>query len=105
MPCPTCRPTHLWENDMAYTNPHKVYVRVRAEFDKDGFVHPRAIIWKDGQVYDIDRVLDVRFLHSSKAGGMGDRFTIRVCGQERYLFYERISEMEGNHIGRWFIER
>ena len=40
----------------------------------------------------------------SSAGGC-DRFTIRVCGQERYLFYERISEMEGNHIGRWFIER
>lgn len=86
-------------------NESKVYVRVRAEFDREGFVHPRSIIWSDGREYEIDRVTDIKHMHASKAGGNGDRFTIRVQGRERYLFYERIPDLEGNHLGKWFVER
>ncbi len=81
----------------------KVYVDVRCEFDGDGFVHPRSIVWSDGSVYEIDRVLSIRHLYSP-AGGHGECFTISVQGREKRLFYERIPEMTGNRIGRWFVE-
>ena len=85
-------------------NPHKIYVQVDARFDRDGFVHPRSIIWVNGHEYEIDRVLDITHMHATKAGGTGDRFTIRVNGQQRYLFYERFNDLEGNHVGHWFVE-
>ena len=85
-------------------NQHKIYVRVNAEFDKDGFVHPKAIIWSDGRIYDIESVTDIKHMHASRAGGTGDRFTVRIKGQEKYLFYERSPDLEGNLLGRWFVE-
>ena len=85
-------------------NSGKIYVRVSAEFDRQGFVYPRAITWTDGRTYEIDKVLEVKHMYSSKAGGDGDRFTIMVSGQMRYLFYERTAELQGNHLGRWFVE-
>lgn len=41
---------------------------------------------------------------AAKAGGQGDRYTIAVCGQERYLFFERSSNISGNTIGKWYVE-
>ena len=86
-------------------NENKIYVRVVVEFDKDGFMYPRVIKWPDGHQYEIDRVMDVKHAHAEKAGGVGERFTVRVRGRERYLFYERTGEMMGNQTGRWFVER
>ena len=37
----------------------KVYVNVMAEFTKDGRLLPRSFIWKDGQVYEIQRVTEI----------------------------------------------
>ncbi len=73
----------------------KTYVRVRAEFDTDGNVIPTQIIWKDERVFSIDRVLDVRRCASTKAGGVGTRYTVRIEGREKYLYYED---------PRWFVE-
>ena len=85
-------------------NESKVYVRVKADFDRQGFVHPKAITWTDGRVYEIDKVVDIKHMRAGKAGGNGDRFTVMIGGRERYLFYERFAELEGNHVGRWFVE-
>jgi len=85
-------------------NNKKVYVRVNAVFDREGFVQPKAIVWTDGRVYPIDKVIDIKHMHASKAGGDGDCFTIVVSGKTRQLFYERFRELEGNHVGRWFVE-
>ena len=85
-------------------NNGKKYVRISAVFDKEGFVRPTAVLWSDGRVFLIDKVLDIKHMHSSKAGGDGDCFTIRIGGQVRKLFYERSKELEGNHVGRWYIE-
>ena len=38
----------------------KVYVNVMAEFTNDGRLLPRSFIWKDGHVYEIQKVTDVR---------------------------------------------
>ena len=72
-------------------NRAKEYVGVDARFDTEG-----RIIWEDGRVYGIDRVLDMRRAASLKAGGAGTRYTVRIGRSETYLF---------NEDGRWFVER
>lgn len=86
-------------------NNPKVYVAVRAEFKEDGIMLPRELTWEDGEKYAIDRVLDIRQAPALKAGGQGDRYTILVNGKQSYLFFERSTNLTGNVIGRWFVER
>lgn len=83
----------------------KVYVAVRAEFNEDGVMLPREITWEDGEKFEIDRILDIRQAPALKAGGQGDRYTIMVKGKQSYLFFERSTNLTGNIIGRWFVER
>lgn len=83
----------------------KVYVSVRVDFRDDGIMLPREITWEDGTKYEVDRVLDIRQAPAMKAGGQGDRYTIKIRGQQSYLFFERSTKSYGNNIGRWFVER
>ena len=76
---------------------HKVYVDVLAEFSKDGLLIPKEITWEDGRKYEITRVKDKRRAASTKAGGVGERYTCVVDGKEIFLFYE------DNNM--WFMER
>ncbi len=73
----------------------KQYVSVTAVFDEDGNLMPINIMWGDGRTFPIDRVTDVRYAASLKAGGAGIRYTCRICGKERYLFLEE---------QRWFVD-
>ena len=73
----------------------KVYVPVEVLFTEDGRMRPQYIRWEDGRTYAIDRVLDVRPSVAMRAGGQGDRYTVRVQGRETYLFEDE---------GRWFVE-
>ena len=74
-------------------------------FDHDGHMRPTSILWEDGTHYEIDRVLDVRPAFAARAGGQGDRYTIRLGEQITYLFFELNVDF-GSHIpGRWFVER
>ena len=86
-------------------NPIKVYVAVKADFGADGTLLPRIITWEDGTEFEIDRILDIRQATAMKAGGQGDRYTIRISGKQSYLFFERSTNLSGNFIGRWFVER
>ncbi len=83
----------------------KVYVAVNATFDADGVIIPTSVIWENGREYIIDKVTDIRQAAAMRAGGQGDRYTIRVNGRESYLFFERSTALTGNNIGRWFVER
>jgi hypothetical protein len=83
----------------------KVYVKVLATFDVEGTIQPIEITWVDGRTYTIDRILEVSQAAALKAGGQGIRYTIRIMGQESYLFFERSSLIGGNNLGRWFVER
>ncbi len=83
----------------------KVYVAVKVDFREDGIMLPRKITWEDGREYIIDRVVDIRQAAAMRAGGQGDRYTIKVGGKQSYLFFERSSNQTGNNIGRWFVER
>lgn len=82
----------------------KVYVEVVASFREDGLLLPREIVWEDGRRYKIDRVSAMQPGASMKVGGQGDRYTIWLNGQQRYLFLERNASLRGNHFGRWFVE-
>lgn len=73
----------------------KEYISVTARFDPDGNLLPVKIHWKDGRSFDIDRVLDIRYAASLKAGGAGLRYSCRILGQQKYLFLED---------NRWFVE-
>jgi hypothetical protein len=75
----------------------KVYVEVLAKFSKDGILVPKAITWEDGNIYDIDGIRDMKRAASTKAGGVGMRYTCVVHGKEVFLFYE------DNNL--WFMER
>jgi len=83
----------------------KVYVAVKADFREDGVMLPRVITWENGDQYEIDRILDIRQAAAMKAGGQGDRYTVRIKGKQSYLFFERSPNQTGNNIGRWFVER
>ena len=72
----------------------KVYVKVVAEFDEQGRLLPKSIVWEDGQRYVIDRVLDVCPAASLKLGGCGMRYTCRIHGRQVYLFQDDT---------RWFM--
>ena len=90
---------------MSEVNQYKVYVTVDVKFRKDGCMLPQVITWEDGHKYEIDKVLDIRPAHAMKAGGSGDRYTIRVNGKQSYLFFERCAAVNGCNLGRWFVER
>lgn len=78
-------------------NRNKVYVTVVAVFSSEGVLLPKSFIWEDGREYQIDRVKDKRRAASTKAGGVGERYTCVVEGKEVFLFYE------DNNM--WFMER
>lgn len=76
---------------------NKTYVKVNSDFDATGYMQPRAITWTDGRIFRIDAVKDLW------AGNRGDRYTVVIRGELRYLYHERPSELLPNHAGRWFV--
>ena len=73
----------------------KIRLKVNAEFDIDGNIRPTSIVWEDGRVFSVDRILDVRQAPSLKGGGLGIRYTCRICGKVVNLF---------NDENKWFME-
>ena len=89
----------------AAQKPTKVYVAVHVDFAADGTMLPRIITWENGEEFTIDKIIDIRPAPAMRAGGCGDRYTIIIHGQQSYLFFERSTNINGNNIGRWFVER
>ena len=81
------------------------YVEVSVNFDSSGKMQPNALVWEDGHRYEIDRVREIQPAPALKAGGMGSRFTVRIAGRERYLFFEHSADPRSVRPGRWFVER
>ena len=70
-------------------------ISVIAKMSSDKRVTPLQIVWEDGRVFDIDKILDVRPAASTKGGGIGLRYRVRIGQNERYLFLD-------GYV--WFIE-
>jgi len=81
--------------------PKRIYVGMTVDYGPDGTMVPAQLTWEDGTKYEIDRVLDVRRA-ASEAGSMGMRYTVRILGHERRLFFEDTYSETGRP--RWFIE-
>ena len=75
----------------------KEYIEVEVHFAADGTMLPRIIEWVDGHKYEPAPAM--------KAGGQGDRYTVMIGGQQRYLFFEHSPEYGNEKIGKWFVER
>ena len=55
----------------------------------NGAITPLWLYWKDGRKFLIDKVVDVCPAASTKGGGKGTRFLCQICGQKRYLFFDK----------------
>ena len=73
----------------------KQYISVTAIFDEDGNLLPISVIWSDGRKFPIDKVTNVRYAASLKAGGAGIRYTCMIGGNQKYIFLED---------NRWFVD-
>ena len=73
----------------------KVYVKVLSETDEEGNVRPIEVTWEDGRTYTVDKVTDIRRAYAKKVGGTAIRYTVKIAGQETYIFSEN---------GKWFVE-
>ncbi len=82
-----------------------VYVTVDVRMSREKHPVPRAIIWPDGRVFEIDRVIDMRPGTAAKAGNQGDRYTVQINGQQRYLYFEHNPKADSPDVGWWFVER
>ncbi len=76
----------------------RTYVKVNSDFDATGYMQPKSITWTDGRIFKIDAVKDLCPVRKN------ERYTIVIKGEERYLFYERPSELLPNRFGRWYVE-
>ncbi|MBQ3158343.1 MAG: hypothetical protein IJB98_01470 [Clostridia bacterium] len=72
------------------------HITVITKMTSSGNVIPLSIIWEDGREFVIDKILDIRPKASTKGGGKGIRYTVRIKGQEKYLFLNEYL---------WFIEQ
>lgn len=70
-------------------------VTVIAKMKENGNVIPLSIFWEDGRIFEVDKILDIRKKASTKGGGKGLRYTIRIKNQERYIWLDEYF---------WFIE-
>ena len=73
----------------------KRYVPVVVRFDTSGKMRPLVIEFDEGHKYEVDAVLDVKRRACERVGGVGDRYTCRINGQETHLWLEN---------GKWFVE-
>ena len=73
---------------------HKRFVEVDVRFSTEGKLRPLQILFDAEHIYEIDAVKEV-CRRASEVGGVGDRYTCLICGQEKYLWLEK---------GKWFVE-
>lgn len=74
----------------------KVIVSAVIRYDTEGNMTPLSFEWVDVTVYEIDRILDKSRI-ASQVGGIGSRYTVRVLGRQRYLYYDELDKV-------WFVE-
>ena len=72
----------------------KQFVTCLVEFGEDGTKIPKLIIFDDVK-YDVDKLIEVKNCASFKAGGFGERYTVKIKNKTTYLFFEE---------GKWFVE-
>ncbi len=70
-------------------------INVIAKMTEIGKVIPLKILWSETEIFEIDKVIDIRKKASTKGGGMGLRYTCKIKGIEKFLFLDEYT---------WFVE-
>lgn len=79
---------------------YKLYVEAGVVYKPDGKIIPQFVrLGPDGEMFLIDKVFRHERMASTKAGGCGICFFVRIKGQDAKLFYE-----ETRNRDRWFVE-
>ena len=81
----------------------RVYVRVSTDFDKTGYMEPRAVMWDDGRTFKIDKVKDFRPASHYRDDCSRYCFTVMIRGEEKHLFFEPADSTFLSRIGRWYV--
>ena len=71
----------------------KYYVDVESHFDSDGIIIPDRIIWDDGRLWKISKVLHTCAASHHEYEGI--RYTIKIGRAEKYLY------RDGQ---RWYVD-
>ena len=74
----------------------RIDLAVNVRHETSGKAVPTSIIWEDGRVFEIDKVLDIRKAASLKGGGIGTSYICKICCKTVIIF---------NDNGLWFLER
>ena len=82
----------------------KVYVKVRSFFDRIGDMQPTSIIWEDGREFKIDAVTDFYPANGKPDAPPDDRYTVKINGEYRYLYFERKDSYFPSRYGRWYVK-
>lgn len=72
-------------------------VEVIARFRREGGLYPLRIVWEDGRVFAIERVLSQGYAPARTAGRLCVRYLCTIAGKRRALYFEE-------HARRWFVE-
>ena len=79
---------------------YKLYVETGVVYKPDGEIIPQYIrLGPEGKMFLIDKVFHHERMASTKAGGCGTCFFVRINGQNAKLFYE-----DTRSRNRWFVE-
>lgn len=71
------------------------YIQVVAKFLENGEIIPLSLFWENGKEYIIDKVISKKNLASTKGGGVGIRYEVKIKSQTKFLFL---------HEYTWFVE-
>lgn len=69
----------------------KEYVAVNLDVDEEGNLYPRAIRWKDGRVFIIERLKYKCRAASAKVGGGGTGTQLLSAGRSLFFFMKAIN--------------
>lgn len=72
----------------------KKFIRLCAEFQRDGTMVPQRIIWENGAEYPISEIIDVRYFKPDKDGILGIKYTCIILGKIREIYYDD---------ARWYV--
>lgn len=83
----------------------KQYVEVVVRWHDDGRIVPLTVIWPDGRSFRIDEVVgDPVRRATSKVGGNGMQYTIKINGLVRHLYLEDFGRPIIDNRARWYVE-
>ena len=76
------------------------YVDVNEDRFRDGRLIPLSVVLDDGKRYDIDRIIDIFPQASTKGGGPGICYIVRIRDTEMTMYL-----VEDGRMQKWLIER